>query len=220
MIPENNPKRLYKSRQNRMIGGVCGGVAEYFDIDPSIVRILWVLSIFLGGAGVLLYIVAMIVVPPNPSQQMTAGNSADTVKFWGLLLVGIGVALLLDNLDVFPSFPWWKILSLKFAVSLLLITVGLLFIVSYLGRPSNVGLPEASPAASAGHEGRRQLHRSTRDRKLLGVCGGIAEYFDIDSTIVRLLFIVLALSSFGVAILAYVVLALVLAEERLGTTSA
>ena len=55
--------RLYRSRDDRMIAGVAGGVAEYFDLDPSLVRIAWALLVFVGGFGVLLYIVMAIVVP-------------------------------------------------------------------------------------------------------------------------------------------------------------
>ena len=54
-------KRLYKSRRNRVIDGICGGIAEYFDIDVTIVRILWVLLTLLGGSGFFLYIAAMII---------------------------------------------------------------------------------------------------------------------------------------------------------------
>jgi phage shock protein PspC (stress-responsive transcriptional regulator) len=56
-------RRLYRSRTEKMIAGVCGGVAEYFNTDPTIVRLLWVLITLLGGAGVLLYIVLWIVMP-------------------------------------------------------------------------------------------------------------------------------------------------------------
>lgn len=56
-------RRLYRSRTEKMIAGVCGGVAEYFNVDPTIVRLLWVLVTLLGGAGVLLYIVLWIVMP-------------------------------------------------------------------------------------------------------------------------------------------------------------
>ena len=55
-------KRLLRSK-NRMIAGVCGGIAEYFNIDPTIVRILWVLFTFAGGAGILAYIIAWIIIP-------------------------------------------------------------------------------------------------------------------------------------------------------------
>lgn len=56
-------KRLYKSNENRMVNGVCGGVAEYFDIDPTLVRLGWVLFCPLGGSGFLAYIIAAIIIP-------------------------------------------------------------------------------------------------------------------------------------------------------------
>lgn len=55
-------KRLFRSRTNRMLGGVCGGVAEYFAVDPTIIRLAWVLIGFTGG-GLLAYILAWIIIP-------------------------------------------------------------------------------------------------------------------------------------------------------------
>ena len=59
-------KRLYKSDNAQMIDGVCGGIAEYFYIDPTLVRLGWVLFSALGGSGVLAYIIAAIVIPRRP----------------------------------------------------------------------------------------------------------------------------------------------------------
>ena len=59
-------KRLYKSRNDKMLGGVCGGIAEYFDIDPTLVRLGWVLFCALGGSGFLAYIIAAIIIPRRP----------------------------------------------------------------------------------------------------------------------------------------------------------
>lgn len=59
-------KRLYKSNENRMIDGVCGGIAEYFDMDPTLVRLGWVLLCALGGSGIIAYIIAAIIIPRNP----------------------------------------------------------------------------------------------------------------------------------------------------------
>ena len=59
-------RRIYKSNENKMIDGVCGGLAEYFDIDPTLVRLGWVLFCALGGSGILAYIIAAIVIPRNP----------------------------------------------------------------------------------------------------------------------------------------------------------
>ena len=56
-------KRLYRSRTDRVLWGVCGGLAKYFDIDPVIIRVIAVVSLFLGGAGIIAYIVMAIIVP-------------------------------------------------------------------------------------------------------------------------------------------------------------
>ena len=59
-------KRLYKSNRNRMLCGVCGGIAEYFGLDPTLVRLDWILLSALAGSGLLAYIIAAIVIPRNP----------------------------------------------------------------------------------------------------------------------------------------------------------
>ena len=70
-------KRLYRSRSDRMIWGVCGGLAKYFDVDPTIVRVIAVLTIFLGTMGIWAYVILAIVVPPEGSK---ATEPKDTIK--------------------------------------------------------------------------------------------------------------------------------------------
>jgi len=60
-------KKLYRSRSQMMLGGVCGGLAEYFDVDVTIIRLLWVLAFFAGGAGILAYLIAWVIIPEKPS---------------------------------------------------------------------------------------------------------------------------------------------------------
>ena len=60
-----NGKRLYRSESNRMLCGVCAGIAEYFNLDPTLVRLAWALFCVLGGSGVLAYILAAIIIPPE-----------------------------------------------------------------------------------------------------------------------------------------------------------
>lgn len=60
-----NGKRLYRSESNRMLCGVCAGVAEYFNLDPTLIRLAWALFCVLGGSGVLAYILAAIIIPPE-----------------------------------------------------------------------------------------------------------------------------------------------------------
>lgn len=71
-------KKLYKSRTDRKIEGVCGGIAEYFGIDSTIVRLIWVLCIFWGG-GIIAYIIAMLVMPNPPVDEpyYSSNNNQD-----------------------------------------------------------------------------------------------------------------------------------------------
>lgn len=58
-------RRLYRSRSNRMIAGVCGGIGEYFDVDPTLIRLGWAILVVLG-VGILAYILAWVIIPEAP----------------------------------------------------------------------------------------------------------------------------------------------------------
>ena len=70
-------KRLYRSKTNRQIAGVCGGLAEYFNIDPTIVRILFVVGTLLGGPGLILYIILAIIVPEETTLYEKAKHTVE-----------------------------------------------------------------------------------------------------------------------------------------------
>lgn len=59
-------KRLMRSRSDKKIAGVCGGFAEYLDVDSTLIRLIWLLFLFMGGSGILAYIIAWIVMPLEP----------------------------------------------------------------------------------------------------------------------------------------------------------
>ncbi len=219
---EQTPRRLYKSRRNKVIDGICGGVAEYFDIDPTIVRLLWILVTFMGGSGFILYIVAMIIIPVNPehlaipqsmSQQMN--GSADKRRFFGVMLILIGALLLMLNMGWFWGFGWWSF-SHKIILPILFILIGALFIFIHTTKKN-----KHNPMTHEGDSPRllsiKELRRSKSNRKLFGVCGGTAEYFNIDPTIVRFIFIALVLMSVGWGLLIYIILGIVMPEEKLSS---
>ncbi len=62
-------KKLYRSRKDTKIAGVCGGIAEYFNVDSNIIRLLAVLTIFFGGGGFIAYIIAWIIIPLEPVED-------------------------------------------------------------------------------------------------------------------------------------------------------
>ena len=73
-------KRLYKSRYDKKIAGVCGGIADYFDIDPVIIRIIWALLICAYGTGLLVYIVAAIVMDEEPEGPDVVDENGNRVN--------------------------------------------------------------------------------------------------------------------------------------------
>jgi phage shock protein C len=126
-------KRLYRSRNDKMIAGVCGGIAEYFDIDPVIVRLVTVLLLFANGIGLIMYIIAWIFVPENPEQQSTKKTTAEkAVKqisrhprdgsvLIGMVLLVIGALLLINNLFSWFSFSYvWAFLLVVLGIYMLM----------------------------------------------------------------------------------------------------
>lgn len=86
-------KTLYRSRSNKMIAGVCGGIGEYFNIDPTIIRILWVLCSF-SGVGIIAYLVAAIIIPEDGGNQTVyTDREGSTPKDANLIIGGILVFL-------------------------------------------------------------------------------------------------------------------------------
>lgn len=59
-------KKLYKSKTDKKLCGVCGGIAEYLKVDSTVIRLIWVLAVFFAGCGILAYIIAALVIPEKP----------------------------------------------------------------------------------------------------------------------------------------------------------
>lgn len=105
-------KRLYRSETNKVISGVCGGLGEYFDVDPVLVRVVTVILVLATGVGIFAYIVAWIIVPQREqsfeSEQSTATDSRPDTSWRkylpGLVLIGLGAILLIR--ETFYWFDW------------------------------------------------------------------------------------------------------------------
>jgi phage shock protein C len=218
-------RRLQKSRTDRMIDGVCGGVAAYFSIDSTLVRVLWVLLTLFGGSGLLLYIAAMIIMPKDESAAPVAPappkNHEGNTKFWGILLVAVGAIWLVGNLG-FPFWHLWWGFPWHVGVPVLFILAGVAFLFggrSYVSaQPASTSgyaepAGEAAAAQAPAQSPARRLYRSQKDKKFMGVCGGIAAHVNVDPVIVRLMFVAGVLMSHGFFVILYIVLGIVLPKE-------
>jgi len=134
-------KRLYRSRTDRMIGGVCGGLGEYFGVGPTLLRLAFVLITLAGGAGILVYLILLIILPEKPEAlpagegvpvltTETTGTGADNAvrvrnaMVLGIILILTGFMFLLRNLGI-DLFAW---LRSDLLWPLLLILAGFLLI--------------------------------------------------------------------------------------------
>jgi phage shock protein C len=133
-LPESS--RLFRSETNKVIAGVCGGLGQYFDIDPTIIRIVFVLISIFGGSGILIYIILWLVIPSEGSDQIisqeqlrtnakemrekahsfahdirarSSGGSKDTRPWWGLVILVLGAAFLMSNFGLFDFSEFSKL---------------------------------------------------------------------------------------------------------------
>ncbi len=135
-------KRLFRSQRNKIIGGVCGGIAEYLDVDPVLIRLVWGVLFFVGGIGFLGYIIAWIIIPlridssgtpyspEEPSSEVDIRPNYAVQLVIGLFLVLIGLVLLVRD--------WWYLdhflrtvlrISWKYLIPISLVSIGIYIIV-------------------------------------------------------------------------------------------
>lgn len=218
---EPSPKRLYRSSSNRMIAGVCGGVAEYLNVDPTLVRVTWILlSILPLIPGILIYIIAWFIIPSAPAmntdipRSATSGNRTGATVL-GVLFIAIGAMIFLGNLDILDWEEWWEV-SWEYVFPLMLVAIGV-FLMARPARSSGEPAPEDKRSArkTSGPASGPRLHRSKTERKIGGVCGGLAAYFGVDVSIIRVAFVFFTLWPFGLGAVVYLVMMLVMPEENL-----
>jgi phage shock protein C len=143
-------KKLYRSVTDKMIGGVCGGLAEYFAVDPVIVRLIFVLAVIFGGSGILAYIILWIIIPQKPfiitpfnneqsksdSTSSTEDKKSENTQFnnevidkpqnnrsiyAGAFLILLGGIFLLDNfVPHFHFGDFWPIILIGLGIAIII----------------------------------------------------------------------------------------------------
>jgi len=221
---EHTMNRLTRSRRDRVFGGVCGGLAEYLGWDVVLVRVAWVgLTVLSAGIGIPLYLLAWIIVPTGTmeiEEMKPTVPRSNTRAVLGILLFVVGLLALSGSI-----LPWfWKVSGIKIVGPLLLIVAGAFLLLRRGVSPAsdpNRNPNEVNMTAGSETDSRpltaRRLVRIHKGRKIAGVCTGLGDYFNMDPTVVRLLWLALVLA-YGMGLLLYLILWLVvpLETERYG----
>ena len=218
---KDNIKRLYKSQYDRMIGGVAGGIAEYLKIDVTIIRIAFVLMSLFGGTGLIIYIAGLLIMPEG-DKEILSEKKVKSIKnstgFWGILLIIAGLLFILPDIGFMRMHRMWMWHGFwEFIIPVMVIGLGAWLLL----RPANPVSTLSSKSKKTEEEEeekdgdkRHKLTRSKVDKKISGVCGGIGEYFDIDSTVVRILWVLATLASAGFGIVAYIIFVIVISRSE------
>jgi len=141
---KNSFKKLYRSESNRVLAGVAGGLGEYFGIDPTLIRLLFVLLTVFGGGGVLIYIILWILIPCesciDKDSEETIKQNAEELKekardfaegfkgmsaenhprnWFGFVIIVLGLLFLFDSLGFLRFHSFWPLLLIAFGFFLL-----------------------------------------------------------------------------------------------------
>lgn len=235
---ESRDTFLFRHPEDKMVGGICGGLGDYFGIDPVLVRIMWVvLTLGTAGTGLLAYAALWLLLPVGTAKAGQRAPAAlelneRNVGRAGLLLVASGVLWLLANLGILPALwhVFWGVMGLVFW-PVLLIGAGFLLLKNQktwrsrlFSAREKVQEGKSRAVSSLNRESAKEglrrakssipLKRSREDRIFFGVCGGIGKAIGLDANLVRLIVVALGIGSIGTGVLVYVLIGLLLPEEE------
>lgn len=197
-------RRLHRSVHGKMIAGVASGLADYFNVDVTFIRIGFLISLLFGGVGLLAYVACWIAAPKNKDVVITIDDESGDITYResrrGSAIGGLAkafaaficMAIIWDN-----AFDSWD----GFGVSVFI--VGLAIGMYFLWRNGSFNIGE-----------RIGLHRSSANRRIAGVFGGLAEKWSVDATLLRIAGVVLMFAGVGVVIPVYFLYALLVPRSE------
>ena len=193
-------KKFQRSKDDVVLTGLCAGIAEYFNVQPANIRLIALLTLLAGGWGAVAYLVAAMLLPADQNPKIKTEEEKISQRrenfrtvLGGLLITtGIHFAFVYigirssGNIFIFPNGLVFSIAALSF---------GILILTNVFSLPAAHGLLNAI-----------RITRPLKERRILGVCGGLANYLNIDVSSLRIIFILAALLTLGLFIIAYFIL--------------
>ncbi len=228
-------RMLYRSATDKIIGGVCGGVAEYLGINPVLVRVIWIVATFATwGGGFLAYLMLALFLPVGDNRMGQVAPPALQLSQKGItwaagILMGLGAFWLLANVGILPGLwgTFWTIVGVVFWPALL---IGAGYLLWRANTQRNVdqdiadatakmkgamgSMGEKLPSGDQVKDGFTNLRnsvpvkRSTTNRVFMGVCGGLGERYGIDPNLIRLIWAAFAVGTMGLGAVLYAVVGL------------
>lgn len=191
-------KKLQRSKSNVVIAGVCSGIAEYLKMDTATVRIIALLTVLLGGWGAVAYIITTLLLPVEQKPKQLTDDEIHsqrkenfkTVLSGLLILAGIHFALVYvgfrsgERIFILPNDIVFPFVSMALGIILLRKNVAVF--------------------SEPGFQTPDSFSRSRTDRKIMGVCGGLSKYLNVDSSALRIIFILATLLTFGIFSIVYI----------------
>jgi phage shock protein PspC (stress-responsive transcriptional regulator) len=232
-------RMLYRSPTDKIVGGVCGGIAEYLGINPVLVRVIWIVATFATwGGGFLAYLMLALFLPVGDNRMGQVAPPALQLSQKGItwaagILMGLGAFWLLANLGILPGLwgAFWTIVGVLFWPALL---IGAGYLLWRANTQRNVDQDVADAAAKVksamGSMGEKlpsgdqvkdgftnlrnnvPVKRSQTNRVFMGVCGGLGERYGIDPNLIRLIWAAFAVGTMGLGAALYAVVGLLMPE--------
>lgn len=196
----DEPPRLKKSKKNKILLGICGGLGEYFNLSPVLFRLIFIISTFFSSWTLVIYLILAVTLK---SEKNGVEEKQSITYLAGVVLTFIGVLNIVIYNSTILSYLWAQIPS-SLLMGLILFLTGL-YLKSNFSKFIN----------TAGEEVKQPTHlfREKNGRYLGGVCAGLSRYFQVSSNKVRFYFVVLSIITFGVFCLFYLLMWFILSQN-------
>jgi phage shock protein C len=201
-------KKLRRSRIDRIFFGVCGGLGEYFNVNPLIFRLFFIASLLVGAWGIVIYIILSFVLPnsslradPDYTYSNFTYNKSWTIT--GTFLILLGIYLLVQDIGILDQFSFFGFRH-QVLIPTIIIIAFILFYMQY-----DIGFNEINQDIP--------LIRSDKDKVISGVCSSLGRYFNIEVNYIRIIFVLCTILTIGIGIFIYMMFALLVPQEKEGS---
>ncbi|MCF8241271.1 MAG: PspC domain-containing protein [Melioribacteraceae bacterium] len=196
-VPVN--RRLARSLKDRVALGVCGGIGEYFKIDPVIIRGVFIIAFFFGGWGIAAYIIAALFMPNSTEDFATNSDEIRKTKISnyrtvaGLTMLLVGGYLMLYSFGII-DYLFVLGISQKYLLPFIFIACGIFLII----KAGEFSVPQMNKPSG--------FFLTSSERQFGGVCGGFGKYFSMEVTLIRITWIFFTFATFGLGIVLYLLI--------------